>query len=84
MRISNFYGVKNQFLIDDGTSKKLQSYQSLIAEIRGSDIILYNDWDYSRTTLKYVTKFLSDYSPYAVSSKKDILSLIKANKITLN
>lgn len=84
MKIKNFYGVKNQFLIEDGANKALQSYQSTVAEINGGNIILYNNWDYSHTTLKYVVKFLSDYSVYAVHTKKDILSLIKANKITLN
>lgn len=84
MRITNFYGVKNQFLIEDELSRTLQSYQSKVAEIREGNIYLFNDWDYSKTTLKYVAKFLSHYSIYNVRSKKDILALIKDNKITLN
>lgn len=83
MKIKNFYGVKNQFLIDDGSSKILQSYASKVAEISGDNILLYNDWDYSRTTLKYVVKFINDYSINAVHSKKDILALIQANIVTL-
>jgi hypothetical protein len=74
MKVSNEWGVPNQFLIEDeghGANgnflwkRIFQSYDSIIAEIiqwqDRRDITLdQNKWDYSVTTGKYRNKFLGE------------------------
>jgi hypothetical protein len=53
--------IANQFIINDNGFLYFQSYDSIIARKWGSEIILdYNYWDYSRTTSKYLFKFLKE------------------------
>ena len=68
---NNGNNVKNQFVIIDEVAgvTTFQSYDSKICEIItkhtcGFDAILkiYPDWNFSKTTLKYFYKFLSDHS----------------------
>jgi hypothetical protein len=59
--------VPNQYEIRTRTSKgtkvMFQSYNTIICEVNeGGNIYLdSNSWDYSRTTLKYLKIFLSDF-----------------------
>lgn len=72
---------KNQFLIYINDKTYLQSYDSVVACKRvGEAPILYKDWNYSRTTMKYVSKFLSDVFNKHIT-KKDIDKMIKEGKI---
>lgn len=48
----------NQFVISDGSSVSFQSYSSLVVRVHGKQVTFGCDWDYSRTTLKYVRQFL--------------------------
>ena len=54
----------NQFIISNGETIGFQSYNSLVCEIRGrgmgfdNNIVLGRDYDYSRTTMKYLVQFL--------------------------
>ena len=64
MKVVQFEGVKNQFIIypDDG-SVYFQSYETIIAKKdRKTDIVYLdvNNWDYSKTTGKYRNKFLGE------------------------
>ena len=77
---NNGNNVKNQFIIIDEVAgvTTFQSYDSKICEIItkhtcGFDAILkiYPDWDFSRTTLKYFYKFLSDHK-IPIKSRQDI------------
>lgn len=56
--------VVNQFVIEDDNKKVFQSYDSTIVEVKWySDFCEVNvgcDWDYSRTTTKYLKIFLMD------------------------
>ena len=59
--------VANQFVLHEANGDiSLQSYDSLVCQIRkgglGFDRVVAfgRDWDYSRTTVKYVNKFLTD------------------------
>ena len=57
MKIKNL--APNQLVIEDGEKEIFNSYGSNIAQKSGDQIIL--DcllWDYSRTTAKYLSKFL--------------------------
>lgn len=69
MKAKNLVGkngraVVNQFVIKDDNRKVFQSYDSTIVEVRWhSDFCEVNigyDWDYSRTTTKYLKIFLID------------------------
>lgn len=60
---NNGYAVMNHFIIVEGNKRILQSYDSIVAivdrDAEGSDLLtLGRDWDYSRTTMKYVHQFL--------------------------
>lgn len=74
---------KNQFLIHTNDKTYLQSYESVVAcKSVGEIPILYKDWDYSRTTMKYVSKFLSDVFNKHIT-KKDIDKMVKEGKIII-
>ena len=75
---------KNQFLVYLNNKAYLQSYDSVVVEKGiGKNPILYRDWDYSRTTMKYVCKFLCDVFHAERIVKKDIIKLNKEGKITI-
>ena len=74
---------KNQFLFYVEDKTYLQSYDSGVAcKSDGGIPILYKDWDYSRTTMKYVNKFLSEVFNKHVT-KKDIDKMKKEGKIII-
>lgn len=61
MKVEQFYN-KNQFIINGKDDIYFQSYQSTIARIDSNGILTLGiDWDYSRTTMKHLYLFLSDY-----------------------
>ena len=62
MKVSNPWGVKNQFLlIADNGAEIFQSYDSIIAKKEGGKIYLDSYfWDYSKTTGKYRNIFLGE------------------------
>ena len=57
--------VANQFAILDGAKTYFQSYESICCIVDGEQqkIIFGKDWDYSRTTVKYLCQFLRGYAP---------------------
>ena len=73
---------KNQFLFYVEDKTYLQSYDSVVACKDGGTPILYKDWDYSRTTMKYVGKFLSDVFNKKIT-KKDIIKMEKEGKVII-
>ena len=82
---------KNQFIIRVNDYIYFQSYNSLIASYNTitKELILFTDWDYSKTTLKHLylffdyyvsNKYLNDL--WSKSNKKQyIQKLINENKI---
>ena len=76
--ISDFSGraVANQFVVYEPNKVIFQSYSTRIAVIEGNKVSLsYNMWDYSRTTLKYLTMFLRQ-NGWQIKSKKDVEKMI--------
>ena len=75
--------VVNQFVIFDGDKIYFQSYESLVAvwNEKTCKLKLGRDWDYSRTTVKYLKIFTDYYTPYALDTKKEIEKLIKTGEI---
>ena len=66
MKVRNLEGIRgtiirNQFVIDEGQKIWFQSYDSVIVEIdrEHQKITIGRDWDYSRTTTKYLKVFLN-------------------------
>lgn len=77
--ISDFSGraVANQFVIYEPNKVTFQSYGTRIAVIDGNKVSLsYNMWDYSRTTLKYLTMFLRQNGWHEIKGKKDVEKMI--------
>ena len=68
--------VPNQYIIYDNGDVIFQSYRSTIAIVSDNKVILGCDWDYSRTTMKYLKMFLeSTIGGYW--NKSEILNAIK-------
>lgn len=57
--------VANQYVLKTRHGYVFQSYESYIAvyDIDTKELVLGCDWDYSRTTQKYLWKFLREYAP---------------------
>lgn len=73
--------VPNQFVIEVNGCVYFQSYQSIIAKVedtdKGKELTLGSDWDYSRTTSKYLQLFLQAYCwKFAGLTKKEMQKLI--------
>ena len=63
----------NQFVIYEPNKVTFQSYSTRICVIEGNNVSLsYNMWDYSRTTLKYLTMFLRQNGWREIKSKKTL------------
>ena len=74
---------KNQILFYVEDKTYLQSYDSVVACKSDGEIpILYKNWDYSRTTMKYVSKFLSNVFNKHIT-KKDIIKMEKEGKVII-
>lgn len=71
----------NQFILKDLDNNIVyfQSYESLICKIENDyKITLYNNFDYSKTTSKYLHQFLNEFTCY------DLYDFIKKNDIRKN
>ena len=53
---------KNQFVIEEKGKTTFQSYDSTIAILEVGELTFGEDWQYSRTTLKYLYLFLKEYT----------------------
>lgn len=50
---------KNSCEIEYNNSHKmLQSYKSIVAEFQNEELELFQDWDYSKSTIKHLLKWL--------------------------
>lgn len=79
----------NQYVFGDNNKKSFQSYDSIIAVIekvnsRKPKLTLGKNWDYSKTTTKYLYQFLRTYFGWENPSKKSIETAIKNKEITYN
>lgn len=88
-KIKQFY-VKNQFVNESDDLDIFQSYDSIIASYDKKSKTLTLDshrWDYSRTTIKYLYRFINEYCYNVfccdIRAKDQIKYLINNNKILL-
>lgn len=75
MKVEQYIAL-NQFHLYGEGNHCLQSYDSLVVKIQGNEVTLGRDWDYSKTTSKYVYQFLDDYSDiriYDIPNKRDYI-----------
>jgi len=85
-KVEQFYN-KNQFRIYGEGENSLQSYDSLVVNIRLDNynkqiITLGRDWDYSNTTRKHVYLFLDNYTNinlYGVENKRKYVNELIEN-----
>lgn len=54
--------VRNQFIIEHNGKIYFQSYESVIAVVTDCGLFLGSDWNYSKTTLKWLYVFLREYA----------------------
>ena len=79
---------KNQFRIYGEGENNLQSYDSLVVNIKLDNynkqiITLGRDWDYSNTTRKHVYLFLEEYTNinfFGVNNKRKFVDYLIDNK----
>jgi len=83
MKVENFQGVKNQFLIwDENGNCFFQSYQSIIAknDVNGKIFLDEKFWDYSKTMGKYRNLFLGENKKQTENKiKEGIYRLVNLN-----
>jgi hypothetical protein len=79
MKVLNFWGVPNQFVITNEEGQKIfQSHSSIIAIIdKNWKVTIWRDWDFSKTTWKYRNLFLWE-------SKKETERKIKNGEYILD
>lgn len=78
--------VANQYIIYQGDAILFQSYETVIAYQNRdtAELILDKDsWDYSRTTLKYLCKWLSQITGEQIRSKAEIQHNIQSGAYKL-
>lgn len=77
MKVEQFYN-KNQFIIFGGDAVvTFQSYQSTIANFdKNGTLNIFEDWNYSKTTLKYLYLFLEDYKNFASDFTKKLIDKV--------
>ena len=94
MKSDNNNDVPNQIVIKNDKEIFFQSYGTTIARLKrdsfNGNVVFYDSiildkdyWDYSRTTTKYLNKFLNKYTAFAIDTKT-IKKLIKDDKIKLS
>ena len=82
MKVTNFYDNKNQFIIEGEKGIYFQSYESIVAKIEKNGILkLGTDWDFSKTTLKYLYKFIA-YVLFIFNV--NIIEIISKNSFLIN
>ena len=76
-------GANNQFVVETDKGTYFQSYDTIIAFVpnNSDEIVLSEDWEYSKTTSKHLYIFLMDCTKFYVNQRKDILRGIKEKKL---
>lgn len=88
MKIENLISAKgnkvaNQFKVEAKNKTYFRSYQSVVAAVykRSGKVELYQDWDYSNTTRKYLYRFLRENGHSELCNRKAVLNAIKERKV---
>jgi len=82
MRNNNGNSVPNQFIITGENKTIFQSYKSKIATCWvGGELTIYSDWDYSKTTLKYLKQFINEETSFTYENKAQFEKLMKESDL---
>ena len=88
MKIENLISAKgnkiaNQFKITLNNKTYFQSYNSVVASIskKTGNVELYQDWNYSNTTRKYLYQFLDECGRKDLYNKKAVEAAIKKGDV---
>lgn len=78
MKVEQFE-VKNQFVLENDEQLIFQSYDSIIAVYNkeSHEITLGRDWDYSKTTSRYLYEFLDTYFYYNYRLQDELIDMIR-------
>jgi hypothetical protein len=77
MKVTQFE-VKNQFIITSDKGEMFQSYDSPICLVdNNKEVHLSDHWDYSRTTMKYLGRFLG-------MDSKEIRASVKSGEFKMD
>ena len=76
--------VKNHFILEGDEEKIFQSYKSICAIWEYDSLTLGRDCFYSRTTIKYLYKFIREETPFNNIDRKIILKAKKEGKLELD
>ena len=72
----------NQFIIRTPKAIYFQSYQSVVAKIdKNGNLILSENWDYSKNTCKHLYNFLHMYGYHYLCSAKNMRKAINDKKV---
>ena len=93
VKVENFEH-KNQFIItyvDNEGTKYLcfQSYKTLIAvftttpDYKHELIISWQNWDYSKTTLKHLKWFINRFTGFHYENKQQFITVLKSGQVIL-
>ena len=76
--------ISNQFKVTTNGKTYFQSYKSIVASVDRSTgkVALYQDWDYSNTTRKYLYRFLYENGRKDLYNKKAVEAAIKKGEVS--
>ena len=76
MRIDNM--AVNQTVVMTGEETIFFSYETPVAKIdHGFLVLSRNAFEYSRTTTKYLMRFIREYTPFNPANKKAVYKLVE-------
>jgi len=85
MKVKNFNGYPNQFIITEEEKTIFQSYKSKICSLIGDmgqiGLVLNGSiWDYSNTTRKHFKSFINEETPFTYENKAQWIKEIENNE----
>ena len=84
IKVIDNFNVKNQYVLYDSINNThiFQSYDTIVCEIKDKIYLNKNAW-LSRTTRRYLYKFINYYGDIKIENDKDLQKQIKLKNIIL-
>ena len=77
-------GIMNHFIMEDDTKTVFQSYDSIVAIWEDRKLTLGHDWDYNKTTMKHLNRFIREETTLYINGAKEIRKAIENGIIKYN
>ena len=84
MTNDEYRGIMNHFIMEDDKKRVFQSYQSIVAIWKDRKLTLGHDWDYSKTTMKHLNRFIREETSLNIQGAKEIRKAIENGIIKYN